>query len=41
MELSPGDIQNDRFNQNWYAKTEGCEITVNAHSYTIITAHRR
>lgn len=28
-----------RAGKNWYAKTEACEITVNAHSYTIITAH--
>lgn len=28
-----------RAGKNWYAKTETCEITVNAHSYTIITAH--
>lgn len=28
-----------REGKNWYAKTEACEITVNAHSYTIITAH--
>lgn len=25
--------------KNWYIKTDGCTITVNAHSYTIITAH--
>lgn len=28
-----------RAGKNWYAKAEACEITVNAHSYTIITAH--
>lgn len=27
--------------KNWYIAVDGCEITVNAHSYTIITAHRR
>jgi hypothetical protein len=26
--------------KNWYVKIDGCEITVNAKSYTIITAHR-
>lgn len=26
--------------KNWYARTEDCIITVNAYSYTIITAHR-
>lgn len=27
--------------KNWYADVDGCEITINAHSYTIITAHKR
>lgn len=26
--------------KNWYICTGPCEITVNAHSYTIITAHK-
>lgn len=30
-----------RKGKNWYITVDGCEITVNAHSYTIITAHRR
>ncbi|WP_347707783.1 DUF3781 domain-containing protein [Eubacterium sp. 1001713B170207_170306_E7] len=25
--------------KNWYVRTSGCEITVNARSYTLITAH--
>ena len=25
--------------KNWYIKIEGCEFTVNAYSFTIITAH--
>lgn len=29
-----------RRGKNWYIVTGGCEITVNAYSYTIITAHR-
>lgn len=29
----------DRRGKNWYVNTAGCVITVNAHSYTIITAH--
>lgn len=29
-----------RKGKNWYANTDGCIITVNAHSYTIITAHK-
>ena len=28
-----------RNSKNWYITTDGCVITVNAHSYTIITAH--
>ena len=30
-----------RRGKNWYACIDDCEITVNAHSYTIITAHKR
>ena len=30
-----------REGKNWYIEIEGCIITVNAHSYTIITAHRK
>ena len=29
-----------RRGKNWYVAVEGCVITVNAYSYTIITAHR-
>lgn len=29
-----------REGKNWYVDTAHCEITVNAHSYTIITAHK-
>lgn len=29
-----------RKGKNWYIDIDGCEITVNAHSYTIITAHK-
>lgn len=29
-----------RQGKNWYARIDGCEITVNASSYTIITAHK-
>ncbi|MCM1040463.1 MAG: DUF3781 domain-containing protein [Ruminococcus sp.] len=28
-----------RQGKNWYCEVEGIKITVNAHSYTIITAH--
>ena len=26
--------------KNWYANINNCQITVNSHSYTIITAHK-
>ena len=29
-----------RKGKNWYIRVASCEITVNAHSYTIITAHQ-
>ena len=29
-----------RKGKNWYIDVDGCVITVNAHSYTIITAHK-
>lgn len=29
-----------RKGKNWYINIDNCEITVNAHSYTIITAHK-
>lgn len=29
-----------RQGKNWYIKTAACTITVNAHSYTVITAHK-
>ena len=30
-----------RRGKNWYVIVDGCEVTVNAHSYTIITAHKK
>ena len=30
-----------RQGKNWYVKINGCIITVNAFSYTIITAHKK
>lgn len=29
-----------RNGKNWYVTVDGCMITVNAYSYTIITAHK-
>lgn len=30
-----------RKGKNWYVQVDGCIITVNAYSYTIITAHQK
>jgi hypothetical protein len=30
-----------RNGKNWYVSFENCIITINAHSYTIITAHKK
>lgn len=30
-----------RNGKNWYVTIDGCVITVNAYSYTIITAHKK
>ncbi|MBD5151108.1 MAG: DUF3781 domain-containing protein [Oscillibacter sp.] len=30
----------ERAGKNWYATVDHCKITINAHSYTIITAHK-
>ncbi|MGI5895799.1 MAG: DUF3781 domain-containing protein [Oscillospiraceae bacterium] len=30
-----------RKGKNWYIHSSGCTITVNAYSYTIITAHKQ
>lgn len=37
--LSADEDKIFRNGKNWYVKTGGCTITVNAYSYTIITAH--
>ena len=29
-----------RKGKNWYVSVDNCVITINAHSYTIITAHK-
>ena len=31
----------ERKGKNWYITINNCVITVNAHSYTIITAHKK
>ena len=30
----------ERKGKNWYVTVDDCKITVNMHSYTIITAHK-
>lgn len=35
------DSRITRKGKNWYVETGSCIITVNAYSYTIITAHRK
>lgn len=41
MKVSSDNAIISRKGKNWYVKTEGCVITINAYSYTIITAHRQ
>lgn len=38
--IQDADASIIRNGKNWYVDIEDCEITVNAYSYTIITAHR-
>ena len=38
--ISDAGASLSRRGKNWYAVIDNCEITVNAHSYTIITAHK-
>lgn len=33
------DAKMERIGKNWYVTINNCKITINAHSYTIITAH--
>lgn len=38
--ISSGEASISRKGKNWYIAVDGCIITVNAYSYTIITAHK-
>lgn len=38
--ISSPDAKIERRGKNWYITIDGCIITVNAHSFTIITAHK-
>ena len=40
MKMKSPDAAIRKDGKNWYVTTEGCIITVNAQSFTIITAHR-
>lgn len=39
-EISSAGAVITRKGKNWYVNVDHCIITVNAHSYTIITAHK-
>lgn len=38
--INSSDASITRNGKNWYVRVDNCIITVNAHSYTIITAHK-
>lgn len=40
MQIELPEAAITRKGKNWYCTVEGCIITVNAYSYTIITAHK-
>ncbi|HHZ06985.1 MAG TPA: DUF3781 domain-containing protein [Clostridiales bacterium] len=40
-QIQSADAEIERTGKNWYIGIGGCMITVNAYSYTIITAHRQ
>lgn len=40
MKVQSQDALITRNGKNWYVNVDGCMITVNAYSYTIITAHK-
>lgn len=40
LKIKKVDALNERKGKNWYVYVDNIKITVNAHSYTIITAHR-
>lgn len=39
--IGSADAVIERKGKNWYVYVEDCILTVNAYSYTIITAHRK
>ncbi|WP_148410745.1 DUF3781 domain-containing protein [Murimonas intestini] len=40
FKINSGNAVITRNGKNWYVNVDGCIITVNAYSYTIITAHK-
>ena len=40
-QLCSPEVLIERKGKNWYATVNGCIITINAYSYTIITAHKQ
>lgn len=40
VKIGSGAAEITRNGKNWYVKADKCIITVNAYSYTIITAHK-
>jgi hypothetical protein len=40
QKIRNSDSRITRKGKNWYVTIDGCTITINAHSYTIITAHK-
>lgn len=38
--IASADADITRAGKNWYVRAGHCVITVNAHSYTVITAHK-
>ena len=40
VRITDKDTKIERIGKNWYAIAGDCKITVNARSYTIITAHK-
>lgn len=40
MQIHSPNVVITRKGKNWYVSAEHCLITINAHSYTIITAHQ-
>ncbi len=39
--IASPDAVISRQGKNWYIETTDCVLTINAHSYTIITAHKK